>query len=98
VVACLYWARPVLIPLAVAILLTLMLAPAVNALQRRRVPRTPAVLIVVVVAGALLTGAIWLVGSQLVQLLAELPTYQENVAKKITELRERGQSSLFRNL
>ena len=52
-VACLYWARPVLIPVAVAILLTFMLGPAVSLLQRRGLSRTPAVLIVVTFAGIL---------------------------------------------
>src|SRR3569623_1790363 len=72
-IACLYWARPVLIPVAVAVLLSFMLAPAVVALQRRHVPRTPAVLTVVTFAGILLAGALWLVGSQLMQLVSELP-------------------------
>src|SRR5437868_3948221 len=74
-VACLYWARPVLIPIAAAVLVTFMLGPAVTALQRRHVPRSAAVLIVIMAAGLLLCGAVWLVGSQVVQLLAELPAY-----------------------
>src|SRR5712671_6987519 len=75
-IGCLYWARPVLIPLSLALLLTFMLGPAVALLQRRGLPRTPAVLIVVTLAGIVLSGALWLVGSQVVQLLAELPSYQ----------------------
>src|SRR5436305_12273832 len=80
-VACLYWARPVLIPIAAAVLVTFMLGPAVTALQRRHLPRSAAVVVVVGSAGLLLAGAVWLVGSQLVQLLAELPAYQDNVAR-----------------
>src|SRR5205809_7864514 len=76
-IACLYWARPVLIPLALATLLTFMLGPAVSSLQRRRLPRTPSVLFVVAVAGVIVAAALWLVGSQVVQLLGELPAYQE---------------------
>src|SRR5437773_8036611 len=71
-VACLYWARPVLIPLAVAVLLTFMLGPGVTWLQRRGLPRTMSVLAVVSLAGIVLAAALWLVGSQVVQLLAEL--------------------------
>src|SRR6478752_3228425 len=82
-IGCLYWARPVLIPLAVATLLTFMLGPAATWLQRRGLPRIPSVLSVVTVAGLVLAAALWLVGSQLVQLLAELPSYQENVAKRV---------------
>src|SRR5437762_4592323 len=97
-VACLYWARPVLIPLAVATLLTFMLGPAVTWLQRRGLPRTVAVLAVVVIAGVVLAAALWLVGSQLVQLLGELPAYQENVAKRVAEVREQGSGTLLRNV
>ena len=96
-IACLYWARPVLIPVAVAILLTFMLGPAVGWLQRRGLPRTPAVLMVVGLAAVVLAArcgssdrsscSFW-----------ELPTYQENVAKCITEVREQGSGTLLRNV
>jgi predicted PurR-regulated permease PerM len=98
VVACLYWARPVFIPLAVSLLITLMLAPAVAALQRRRVPRTPSVLIVVSLTAVLLAGAVWMVGSQVVQLLAELPTYQDNVAKRISDVQKNSSGTLLANV
>jgi predicted PurR-regulated permease PerM len=97
-VACLYWARPVLIPVAVALLLTFMLGPAVALLQRRGVPRTPAVLIVVTLAGVVLASALWMVGSQVAQLVTELPSYQENVAKRVAEVREGGSGALLRDL
>src|SRR5205823_19345 len=97
-IACLYWARPVLIPLAVATLLTFMLGPAVTWLQRRGLPRTVSVLSVVGVAGVVLAAALWLVGSQVVQLLGELPAYQENVAKRVAEVREQGSGTLLRNV
>ncbi len=95
VAACLYWARPVFIPVALALLITFMLAPVVAALQRRGVPRTPAVLLVVVLVTLVLTGAVWLVGSQVVQLLAELPTYQDNVAKRVAEVRRNSSGTVL---
>src|SRR5262245_32867463 len=97
-IACLYWARPVLIPIAVAFLVSFMLGPAVTLVQRRGLPRVPSVLIVVTIAGIVLSAALWVVGSQLVQLLAELPEYQENVAKRITEVREKGSGTLLANV
>jgi predicted PurR-regulated permease PerM len=98
VVGCLYWARPVLIPVAVATLLTFMLGPAVAFLHRRGLPRTPAVLLVVAFSMVVLISALWMVGSQVVQLLADLPTYQENVAKRVTEVRQGGSGELLRNI
>jgi len=97
-VACLYWARPVLIPVALALLITFMLVPAVAALQRRGVPRTPAVLLVVSLATVILGGALWLVGSQVVQLLAELPAYQDNVSKRIADVRKNSSGSTLLNV
>jgi len=48
IIACLYWARSVLMPVALATLLTFLLNPVVSALQRTGVlSRTPAVLLVV---------------------------------------------------
>src|SRR5688572_16132382 len=90
VVGCLYWARAVLIPVAVATLLTFILGPLVTLLQRRGLPRAAAVTGVVVVSCVLLSAALWLVGSQVVQLLAELPAYQDNVAKRVADVREQG--------
>lgn len=97
-VGCLYVARPVLIPAALAILLTFLLAPLTTLLQRRGLPRGLAVGMVVCCAGLVLGGIAWLVGSQLAQLAADLPAYQDNVAQRIAELREQGGSSIFANV
>jgi predicted PurR-regulated permease PerM len=97
-VGCLYWARPILIPIAVALLLTFMLGPAAAWLQRRGLPRVPSVLFVVALASVVVVGALSLVASQVVQLVGELPEYQENVAKRVAEVRERGSGTLLANV
>ncbi len=88
VVAALYVGRGVLIPLAIAILLSFLLAPLVNRLRRWRLPKVAAV--VIVAAGAfLLIGAFGLlVGAQVTQLATELPDYQSNITAKLRSLRE----------
>jgi predicted PurR-regulated permease PerM len=98
VIGCLYWARPVLIPTALAVLLAFLLSPVVTWLQRRGLPRGGAVLVVVVLAGLLLGGIGYLVGSQIVQLAADLPAYQENIAKRIADVREQGGNSIVGNV
>ncbi len=50
IIAALYIAREVLIPLTLSVLLSFMLAPVVNMLRRVGVPRTPAVLASILVA------------------------------------------------
>ena len=47
VVAGLYWLQAVLIPLALAVLLTFLLSPVVSTLQRRGLGRVPSVLVTV---------------------------------------------------
>jgi predicted PurR-regulated permease PerM len=91
----LYWARPVLVPFALAALLAFLLSPLVTWLQRRRLPRVPAVLLVTVAAGLIIGGLSWLFAAQVVHLAQQLPTYQGQVTKRIAEIREQGRGSLL---
>jgi predicted PurR-regulated permease PerM len=56
VVTALYVGRAVFIPIAIAILLSFVLAPLVRLLRRWRVPRVPSVGFVVLLAFAILAG------------------------------------------
>ena len=94
-VACLYWAKAVLMPVALAVLITFLLNPVVNALYSRGLPRIPAVLVVVVLAFTVLGGVAWTVTHQLTMLAYELPSYQENLKAKITDLRALGESGVI---
>src|SRR5688500_15046967 len=88
VMVCLYWGRTVLVPVALSILLTFMLSPIVSALQRRRLGRTPSVIIVVIVTGLLLSGLGWFVALQVANFADDLPSYQENMQQKYADLRD----------
>jgi predicted PurR-regulated permease PerM len=94
VIACLALAKPVILPAAVAILLAFVLNPFVAALDRRGIPRIPSVFAVVLVAGAILGCVGWILASQMVQFLDQLPNYQENVTRRVEELKARGKSSI----
>jgi predicted PurR-regulated permease PerM len=95
VTACLYWARQVLIPVALAVLLSFILTPAVAALQRRRLGRLPSVLLVVILALLLLGGVGYIISRQIETLVANLPNYQENILKKIEGLRSAGEGGFW---
>ena len=75
VVAGLYWLRGVLIPLALTILLTFLLSPVVNTLQRRGLGRVPAVLVTVALALSVLGGIGYALSRQLVTLADEMPQW-----------------------
>ena len=66
-IAALYVGRAILVPLALAVLLSFMLAPLVSWLQRRRVPKILAVIAVVVVAFSVVGGFGFVTGVQLTQ-------------------------------
>ena len=90
-----YWASPVLIPLALSVLLAFLLNPIVTFLQRRKVPRVAAAFLVTTAAVLLIGGIGWIFLSQLVQLGEQLPGYERKVTQRIDEIRENGQGSLF---
>jgi len=87
VVAALYWLQAVLIPMALAILLTFLLSPVVGTLQRRGLGRVPAVLVTVVLALSVLGGIGWTLAHQLVTLADELPRYSLNIQHRIADVR-----------
>jgi predicted PurR-regulated permease PerM len=86
VTAVLYLARELLIPLAVAILIAFLLAPAVRVLERLRLGRLLSTLIAVAVGFSVFGAVAWVAASQLVTLTAKLPEYRANVTKKIRDL------------
>src|SRR5205823_9987743 len=73
IVAALYFAKAIFLPLALAILLTFLLAPAVRLLRNWGMPRVPAVVLVVAFAGAIFLGIGGLVAQQVTQLAQKLP-------------------------
>jgi predicted PurR-regulated permease PerM len=90
VITGLYVAREVLLPLALAILLSVVLTPALLFLRRLKIPRGVGVAIVVVFAFALIFGLGWLMSQQATQLAGDLPRYQHVLAEKISALRKIG--------
>ena len=83
----LYLARDVLIPLALAILLAFLLAPAVRGLERLRLGRLASTLVVVAIGFAVIGAVGWIAANQAVSVAAKLPEYRENIRAKIRSLR-----------
>jgi predicted PurR-regulated permease PerM len=87
VIAILYFGREVFVPLAVAVLLTFVLAPPVRALRRWRLGRIPSIVTVVLIAFLAIFGLGMVLGEQVSRLAADLPKYQDTLTKKIERLR-----------
>ena len=87
VVAVLYLARDVLIPLALGTLLAFILAPLVAWLRYVWIPRIAAITIATIFAVSVVAGISVAVGMQLVQLASNVPSYQRNILEKIESVR-----------
>ena len=90
VTAILYLGRDVLMPFAIALLLTFALAPIVSFLRRRSVPKVLAVVLTVFIAFSAITAFGLMVASQVSNLAQNIPTYQTNIVEKVRSLRELG--------
>jgi predicted PurR-regulated permease PerM len=88
ILALLYLGRSVLIPLALAIMLSLLVAPLVRALRRLRVGRTTSVLVAVVALAVSCMGVAAALGTQVLRIAESLPQYESNVQRKLKTLEE----------
>ena len=88
VITGLYVAREVLLPLALAILLSFVLTPALLFLRRLKIPRVIGVAIVVAFAFALIFSLGWTMSKQATQLAEDLPRHQHVLAEKISAIRK----------
>jgi predicted PurR-regulated permease PerM len=82
IVATLYFARELLIPLALSALLTFLLAPLVTHIERW-IGRIAAVLLVVMLIFSGFGAAGWMLTRQLVDLATKLPEYKGNIVTKM---------------
>lgn len=90
VIASLYLAQAVLIPIAVSILLTFLLSPVADTLERWGLGRVFSVILIVFLAFSFLIAIGWVVTLQLTSVANELPTYRKNIQKKIADIRSAG--------
>jgi predicted PurR-regulated permease PerM len=87
IVTALYVGREIFVPVALAILLSFVLAAPVNLLQKLRVPRVLAAVVTVLLAFVVIFALGSLIATQLTRLAGDLPQYQSTIQSKITSLR-----------
>lgn len=86
VLALLYVGRDVLIPLVVAIMLSLLAAPLVRMLRRLGMGRTPSVLIAVLALTVSCLAAVGVLATQVLRIAESLPRYEATVQHKLEAL------------
>ncbi len=87
VCAILYYGQSILIPIVLAILLSLLLAPCVKLLQKFRIPKSAAIVSVVCIAFAILFAMTAVLATNLTRLAGDLPQYESTLREKARSLK-----------
>ncbi len=90
VVAALYFARAVVVPIALAMLLAFMVHPIVVRLTRIGLHRGVSVALVVTMLFVTLGAACWILLIEFSNLSTQIPVYRDNLIRKINEVRRLG--------
>ena len=83
VVAALYLGKGVLVPLTLAVLLSFLLSPLCDWLERCRLGRVPSVLLTAILGFTVLGIAAWMAVVQMTALAPKMPEYQDNLQAKL---------------
>lgn len=94
IIAGLYLAKGILVPCSLAVLLSFLLSPACDWLERRKLGRIPAVLITALAGFSALGVMVWVTVIQVSHLAPKIPEYRENVEAKFNSMNEYAVASL----
>jgi len=92
VVVAMWAAAEALKPIALAVLLAFLLAPAVTRLERWGAPRVVSIALVLLLLLAAIGGTAYVVGGQVASLAENLSSYRENIQAKLARLKPSGES------
>ncbi|MBV8765221.1 MAG: AI-2E family transporter [Hyphomicrobiales bacterium] len=84
----LYFAREVIIPITLAVLLAFVLAPVVKLFRRLGLWRVPSVLVAVLLAIAVVLGIAGLIGTQIADTAEQVPRYETTIRSKVEAFRK----------
>jgi predicted PurR-regulated permease PerM len=88
ILAILYLARDVLVPITLAIILSLLISPLVRALRRLGLGSTSSVLAAVVALALLFASVATVMGVQVARMAASLPQYEQTLRNKLATVDE----------
>ncbi len=88
ILALLYLGRDVLVPITLAVILSLLIAPLVRAFRRIGLGQTASVMIAVIGLAFAFGSLATVIGVQVVRMAASLPQYEETIQDKIATLNE----------
>jgi predicted PurR-regulated permease PerM len=88
VLALLYFARDVLVPITLAVILSLLIAPLVRVLRRIGLGQTLSVLVAVLVLAFSFAAVAGVIGSQFAHMATSLPRYERTIERKLKTLND----------
>jgi len=88
ILALLYVGRDVLLPITLAVILSLLIAPLVRRLRRMRLGPTLSVLLAVLILTLSFAAVAAVIGVQVVRMATSLPQYEETIHEKLDTLNE----------
>src|ERR1044071_9350500 len=94
VVGAIYLAKSLLVPLTLAVLLSFLLMPVCDWLERRRLGRIPAVLATAFLSFTMLGIVAWIAVVQMTHLAPKIPEYQNNIQAKLSSVNEYAAAAL----
>jgi predicted PurR-regulated permease PerM len=94
VIAALYMAKSLLVPLTLAVMLSFLLMPVCDWLERRRLGRIPAVLVTAILGFTMLGIVAWIAVAQMNHLVPKIPEYQNNIEAKLSSVNEYAAAAL----
>jgi len=97
-IGCLYWARAVFIPIALALLIAFLLSPVVGLVRRAGLRQVPAVVSVVTLTVLLALGLSWGLFNQVTTLANDLPSYRATIMRKISDMQRVGKGGAFKKV
>jgi predicted PurR-regulated permease PerM/CheY-like chemotaxis protein len=100
ILAALYLGKDVLIPFALAVLVSFLLAPPVSWVEKLRLGRPVSVVLVLLITYSIAGALIWVGAEQFSSILTKLPEYRSNIEAKVAriETATNGSSRLSRAL
>jgi len=83
IVAVLYLVKGILAPIMLALLLSFLLAPICDWLERRRLGRIPSVFLTATLTFVAIGSGVWTTTNQIIDLAPKIPEYQSNIQTKL---------------
>jgi predicted PurR-regulated permease PerM len=92
VIAALHYGQELIVPFALAVLISFLLNHPITWVERLKIGHTASVVLVMLVAFSLAGAIIWVATSELTEIVIRLPEYQENIHAKLDRVQHFGGS------